>query len=386
MPEPLPEPIPRHRPTRGGTPGSPRPRWWAVAAAWLVPGCLQFVQEATYARAHQLEPFSALESAGRYLPAWLPWAMMTPLVVAATRRLRPGAVGRARSVLGHVALGSLLGAAHLALLGLYYSVWPSSHWPMPPLLQWLKGALWSFQVQGEFLAYGAVVAGTLAMDAQSVARRRAERSSRLEARLAEARLDRLRAQLRPHFLFNALNSVQVLMREDPDVAETTLLRISELLRSSLDSDSMPTVTLDAELQVLEQFLEIESVRFPDRLTVDIQADTDARACMIPTWLLQPLVENALQHGIGPQVDGGTVTVRASRSGDTLEVTVADDGVGIDPRLPAGIGLENTQLRLREHHGTAAEMTLEPGASSGTLVRLRLPAVTGPEPTEAVRRG
>jgi LytS/YehU family sensor histidine kinase len=202
------------------------------------------------------------------------------------------------------------------------------------------------------------------------------RAARLAARLAQAKLQALTLELRPHFLFNALNAIAELIHEDPDAAERMVQRLGELLRRTLETDGAKEVTLERELALADGYLSVEAVRFQDRLTVDYDVAGEARAGRVPAMILLPLVENAVRHGLARRPDGGPgrVGIRARRAADRLELEVWDDGPGLDERQSdrQGIGLTNTRARLEQMYGGHSGVELLPGNPTGLIVRLHLP--------------
>ncbi len=207
-------------------------------------------------------------------------------------------------------------------------------------------------------------------------RERELRSAQLEGKLARAQLSMLKMQLHPHFLFNTLNSVSALTRDDPRAAEDMLSRLSELLRQTLDTDTEQEVPLRAELDFLGRYLEIEQVRFADRLKVDIEPALETLDALVPNMFLQPLVENALRHGIARKAQGGRLEIRAWREGSDCVVSVQDSGPGFvagastDPG--EGIGLSNTRSRLEHLYPGNHLLRLTNALDGGALVTIRIP--------------
>jgi two-component system, LytTR family, sensor kinase len=200
-------------------------------------------------------------------------------------------------------------------------------------------------------------------------------ASRLETELAGARLSALKAQLHPHFLFNAFNSVSALLGRDPAAAREMLARLESLLRVTLERADAQEVALAEELRVVEMYAGIEGVRFSDRLRVEIDAAPALRGALVPHLLLQPLVENAVKHGIAARPGPGRIAVSARAEGGRLVLSVADDG----PGAPAdgasrgeGIGLANTRARLAQLHGPGAALSVESAEGRGTRVTVTLP--------------
>ncbi|HVU34425.1 MAG TPA: histidine kinase [Opitutaceae bacterium] len=200
----------------------------------------------------------------------------------------------------------------------------------------------------------------------------------LAAGLNRAKLEALRLQLQPHFLFNTLNAISTLVHRDATAADELISDLSELLRISLQT-SEHEVSLSRELELLDRYLAIEKARLADRLRIVMDVEPAALPALVPTFLLQPIVENSIRHGIEPRLAPGTVTIRARRAGDRLELSVIDDGVGLTPaRKPSagrGIGISNTEARLRALHGEAAQLSFGTPPAGGVAVRITLPFTT-----------
>lgn len=198
----------------------------------------------------------------------------------------------------------------------------------------------------------------------------------LQGRLAQAELENLKSQLHPHFLFNTLHTISVLMRQDVEAANRVLLKLSDLLRVSLDYSRADRIPLQQELDFLEAYLSIEQTRFQERLQTSITADGEARAALIPTLLLQPLVENAVRHGIAPHAAGGALGIVARRVADRLELRVEDDGSGLAAdyaaRRSRGCGIRNTEGRLRALYGEAARFEVAGLPGGGVAVSISIP--------------
>jgi LytS/YehU family sensor histidine kinase len=215
------------------------------------------------------------------------------------------------------------------------------------------------------------------------ARDHAVLQANLRAELASARLQTLRLQLNPHFLFNALNSIASLVPSDAGKADTAIAALSSFLRASLAVTRDDETTLEDELRLVDAYLEIELLRF-DWLTVDLDVPDALRSARVPAFVLQLLVENAIRHGLAPRRTPGRVHIAARRDGDQLELCVTDDGVGLgtpsgDSSL--GIGSQNVRARLAQLHGAEGVLTLQPGIPHGTVATIRIPyRVFSSEPT------
>jgi sensor histidine kinase YesM len=207
--------------------------------------------------------------------------------------------------------------------------------------------------------------------------RAARERERLEIRLTQAQLESLKNQLQPHFLFNALNAITALIPTDARAAQRTVHGLSELLRLSLNSSAENEVRLDREMELLGHYLAIQRLRFQERLTIHLEVDPEVRRAFIPNLLVQPLVENAIRHGIGPRAAGGVIAIRASRHDDVLRLRVADDGIGAllsaGQRLAReGVGLGNTRARLQHLYGDRHRLALTTAPGAGFAVEIDVP--------------
>jgi LytS/YehU family sensor histidine kinase len=272
--------------------------------------------------------------------------------------------------------------------------------PNGPLGAAIVGAL-QRNIVYENMVFWAVAAVVHAIEFHRRALEREARAERLRTELVQARLDALAGQLHPHFLFNTLNSVSSLMHRDVAAADAMLARLGDLLRRTLHAGERPEVSLAEELVLLDDYLAIVGTRFRDRLSVDVHADPGTEHALVPHFVLQPLVENALEHGIAKRAGSGHIEVRASRegvAGETLVLTVADDGPGLssasrDSRngesdeRHGGIGLMNTRHRLAALYGDQQCLSLSNRAGGGLVSRIELPfrlANRLPSAPEAVR--
>jgi two-component system, LytTR family, sensor kinase len=235
-----------------------------------------------------------------------------------------------------------------------------------------------------YVTYWTMVGTIWALDSHRQRRAERLRASQLEASLATARLDALTLQLQPHFLFNTLNSIAELMHENVTAAERMVGELSTLLRASLDGSHSHEVPLERELAFLEQYLNIERVRFDERLRVKIDASPNARDALVPRLLLQPLVENAVRHAVTPRAAGGTIVIEAAKAEDRLTIRVKDDGPasasasGIHGANSAngvngvGIGLTNTRARLEALYGDRQTFEIRLHEAGGAEVTITLP--------------
>lgn len=294
------------------------------------------------------------------LLAWLVWALSTPVVMR-LERLRG-----LRAVLAHPLACLLIGLVSAAWLA--WMEWLLNPWANATVPDYLT--LWRARFLENLLAY-VVLYGTLV--AVSYALRTREQMARQRELLAHARLDALRRQIEPHFLFNSLNAVVSLIREErnADAIEVTV-ELGDLLRRVLDESGRQLVPLFEELDFLGKYLDIQKLRFGDRLGVAIERSPDLAMAEVPALLLQPLAENAIKHGIGRRVEGGRLDIRVARDESRLTIAVENDGPPLPPRREDGIGLANIRARLFSLYGDEAALDIADGAPGRVLVTVSLP--------------
>jgi LytS/YehU family sensor histidine kinase len=213
------------------------------------------------------------------------------------------------------------------------------------------------------------------------------RNSQLEAQLANARLQVLKMQLDPHFLFNTMNSISSLMRHDVEAADAMLIGLSDLLRMSLDNVGKQEIPLRDEMEFLEGYLDIQQIRFRERLTVNVKADPELLDALIPNMITQPLVENAIKHGIAPHSAPGKIEVRVDRQGENVRVHIFNDGQGLPKNgaaFPArGVGLSNTRSRLEVLYGLEHTFHIEALPQGGVLATIIFPYRTATDSVKEV---
>jgi two-component system LytT family sensor kinase len=227
------------------------------------------------------------------------------------------------------------------------------------------------------LVYGVILSVSHALDYYRKYHERTVQTLELEKHLTEARLQALLHQLKPHFLFNTLNGIASLMHTDVDAADRMLVRLSELLRITMSHTGAPQTTLREEVAFLERYLDIEKIRFRNRLDVTITVDDDAIDAQVPSLILQPMVENAMRHGVEPHARMGRIEMKGSQLDGNLVLTVSDNGTGIPPDglKREGIGISNTRARLAELYGTRQKFELVNLPEGGLCVRITIPFST-----------
>lgn len=297
---------------------------------------------------------------GRSLLEWWLWALLTPIVLALARRFPMDRPWPWRNAAVHVAAGALCAvvktAVERALFALATGFW----------MYWLASTL-----ALQFFVYCAIVAAAHGIEYY----RRSREREQLEARLADTRLQLLNMQLQPHFLFNTLNTIAELVHDEPNAADRMITGLSDLLRRSLELGAAQEIPLDAELDLLRRYLDIQRARFGERLQVNWEIGDDARSAAVPVLLLQPLVENAVRHGLAAHVAAGRIDIDARRAGAALAITVTDDGPGADEAAMTGrerVGLGNTRARLQALYGARYRLELTNVAAGGARVFLEIP--------------
>jgi signal transduction histidine kinase len=295
------------------------------------------------------------------LVEWGVWAALTPAVLWYARRVPFGRRTWLAGLVSHAAGGLVASLAQMTAARL--------------LREWLLGVrsyLVISNIAPDLLVYAMLVGIVRGTGYYRAARARELRASQIEARLAEARLATLRTQLQPHFLFNTLNAIAELVHEAPDAADRMIAGLSDLLRETLDTGGAEEVPLAREIDLLRRYVDIQRVRFGERLRVSIDVAGDAPGARVPALLLQPIVENAIRHGIGPRAAGGRIDVVARREGEWLRIEVADDGVGLPAHVVEGVGLGGTRARLETLYGRRQRLEVRPRPGGGTVVVIDVP--------------
>lgn len=302
------------------------------------------------------------------------WASLAPLILKLREKVPLNRGHWAGGVTFHLLLSfTVMAVYYLGRIQSYYVFWPEDAQGKEFWAQATKGFYGRNIIDMAY--YWGVLAFGYSLEIYQKYKSEELRSAQLEARLIETELKALREQLRPHFLFNTMNTIAVLVREQKnDAAVTLIARLSTLLRMSLDQSRAHEVTLREELDFLERYVEIQKERFSDRLEVNIAVDPEALGARIPNLLLQPIVENAILHGIAPKPTPGRVDVLAHVEGDRLHLEVRDDGVGMPAAQPGkvGIGLANTRARLEKIYGAHHRLQLSSEPSRGVTVKIEIP--------------
>jgi two-component system LytT family sensor kinase len=362
-------------PSAGQSTVSPERRrrlWLLFAAAWLVPATLEGFETYMQGMVAGQGPAS-WRSVVWQGSDWLIVAALSPLIFLLGRKLplqRPRLGLKLLIHFGAALLLCVVWASAGAWVAWLVRAAPPQASRLRFLLSWLLTTLpW-----GVFM-YFAMLGIGLGISFFLEAREREAHAARLAAQLAEARLGALRMQLHPHFLFNSLNAITVLVRDNDTKSAARMLELlSDVLRQVLRSDRAHEVMLSEELGFIEQYLLIEQVRFSDRLRVSFAVDSRVMRAAVPGFVLQPLVENALRHGLAKRTDAGVIEIEAQRQESELVLRVRDDGPGIDTsgERREGVGLANTRQRLLTLYGASAGLELSAAPGGGTIATVRLP--------------
>jgi two-component system, LytTR family, sensor kinase len=342
--------------------GEPRwKRWGLIFGAWTLLGLLTTTRiKLGYAYAGN--PISWRVSFIIAYCDWYVWAALFPLMLWLARRCSLEAGRRWRFVLLHLPLSVLLCLLKIVLdFSLRRMLAPN-----------YARRIFLSELSSVLFTYWAIVGVVYAFDYYRKYREHQLKASQLETQLAQAQLEALKMQLQPHFLFNTLHAISSLMHRDVEAADRMLARLSDLLRLTLENAGAQEVTLRQELEFLERYLEIEQTRFRDRLRVRMEIEPETLDARVPNLILQPLVENAIRHGIAARAAASSIEIRATRANGSLLMQVRDDGPGLQAEIKEGVGLANTRARLAQLYGAAQRFELSNVADGGLLVSLTLP--------------
>lgn len=312
---------------------------------------------------------------------WYPWALLTAVIFWMGRRVSLEHTSVGRWILAHLASSVCVSLVYFAIYaGLLHgqtSVMDGTVLRFGKLYHKLV----IHYLHLTLMIYWVVLLAQHGWHYYGRSRERERQASALATELVRTRLEVLRMQLNPHFLFNTLHTISALIHENPEGADRILARLSELLRVSLEQSDAQEVPLRQELLFLDRYLEIEQMRFQDRLTVERTIEPGLGDLRVPSLILQPLVENAIRHGIEPREDAGCVRIAARRVDGMLELTVSDNGPGLpeNEAIPRreGVGLSNTRSRLTHLYGADHRFELTPAPGGGLEARLRIPCRTEP---------
>ena len=348
-------------------------KWLTIILAWTIAGLL-FSAQSYYYRLSVGQEVSWTRILVFDTSYFLFWIFFTPLLLWLARRFRIEKSRWLSRIIIQVVAAVIVAIAHRALYDLIFL----------PLRQTAESPFtwerFSWSVLGFFdygvLIYMIVLFVSHALEYHQRFQSENMRASRLQGELAAAQLQALRMQLNPHFLFNTLNAIAVLIHEDPKTATAMVEALSDLLRQSLANSDQQLVTLRDELKFLQLYLKIEQIRFGDRLSIRLEVPPEVLPSHVPHLILQPLAENAIRHGIAKRGGPGEILIQAGRENGMLKLRVQDDGNGVrdHANVPnsTGVGLVNTRRRLQTLYGDQASFELSNGAHGGATAEIRLP--------------
>ena len=359
-----------------------RQRWARLAfiwGVWTLVG-LFFSSQIYFFYLRTEKPVSMLASLAWQMSATYVFALSTPLMLWLARRFRIERAGWRRSLLVHFCAGTLLAAAwamcHIAIDSLFGSNIKFTTSNLARLI--------FVNLDKELLVYWIVVVASHAVDYY-------QRYREGELRASQAQLQALKMQLHPHFLFNALHSISALVHSDPDAADKMIARLGDFLRLTLETSAAQEVPLRQELEFLNCYLEIERIRFHDRLTTQFDVDPQALDCRVPNLILQPVVENAIRHGVAPRSAPGHVEIKAVRRGQALLLQVRDNGAGLPAESSrraqgaGGVGLANTRARLSQLYGASHRFELANDPRGGAVATIEIPFIGHEEEAQGITR-
>ena len=350
-------------------------RWLLIWAGWTAAGLFFASQIYFYLRTTQT-PISWSRAILWQLSCAYLFVLGTPLILWLSRRFRIERQSWRRTLPVHVLMGLLISLAWAnghATLDALFSPRPTQITPL-----FLYRATISL-LDKELAIYWLTVLASHVLDYYKRYREEELRNSQLQTQLAQAQLQALKMQLHPHFLFNTLHSISALLHKDPDAADRMLARLGDFLRLTLDNAGAQTVSVREEIEFLNGYLEIERIRFRDRLTTSVDIDPQALDAQVPNLILQPIVENAIRHGLAPCRTLGRIEILVERDDPFLRLRVRDNGCGLPANhnvnqiFKSGVGLANTQARLAQLYGERYRLFVENHPHGGLVVTMEIPS-------------
>jgi two-component sensor histidine kinase len=355
--------------------GTSRSQWIWIATIWFGLGCFNATQTVFSMYAEGMH-HAWVKLFITLLFAWVPMIPLTSVVLHLTRRYPPIRLRTPLTWAVHLGAYFLIGLisnAWLATFEHFLNPWADPSGPGPFWHRVLL--LFASSLVGFFVAYVAIVGISYALDSKERLAQEQMRTAHLNEALSKTQLGALRRQIEPHFLFNSLNAIAGLVREDKsDAAVSMIAGLSDFLRHLVDNSNRQEVPLAEEIEYLAKYLDIQKIRFADRLAVQLQIPDDVLKSQVPSLILQPMVENAIKHGIAKRAQGGEIRVSAFRTNGTLTLRVYNDGPSLDPNGNArsGIGISNVRTRLQHLYGNEFELRLRNSGAHGVEASLSLP--------------
>lgn len=357
------------------TPASPV-SWRWIAAMWCAGGVFEAGQAVLIMRFAEHKTHAWLPLFATELATWLPWALATPWVIHLARRYTIIKDTTVRAVAVHLAAFlaiSVVAEAWSAVLQVLFNPWGNRR---PPTFWDTLSITLLYQVVLFFIGYALILAITYLVDSRESVARQVTETARLNEELSKSQLAALRSQMEPHFMFNTLNAIAGLVRDRRDEAAVSMIvGLSEFLRRSSSDSHRVQVTLAEEVEYVQRYLDIQKTRLGDRLRLGMSVPAELLVARVPSLLLQPLVENAIKHGVAERVSGGAVRVTGTREGAHLHLRVYNDAANLPRDWPperGGVGLANLRTRLQILYRDAAELRLQRVGNEGVEVIVTLP--------------
>jgi two-component system, LytTR family, sensor kinase len=348
-------------------------RWGGTAAIWFGFGLIDATQTVFVMRSEGMH-HAWIKLFATTLVSWLPWALATPLVMRLASRFSPTRAFRVSTWAIHAGACcaiALTMAAWVSLLNIAFNPYA---YPSPPhafLHPWME--TFYSGILTWLVLYATIVGVNYVLESKERIASQETETARLNERLSRAQLEALRKQIEPHFLFNTLNAVSGLVREQQnDAAVSMIAELSEFLRGVLKDSNRQQMTLGEELDFTQRYLNIQKLRFADRIHLDVDVPLELHRAQVPSLILQPMVENAIKHGIAKSAQGGSIRIAASRSNGMLTLSVYNDGPCLPEPTSSGIGTANVRTRLESLYGDHFELRMQNRPPSGVEVSISLP--------------
>jgi signal transduction histidine kinase len=349
-------------------------QWLFTFGAWTLPG-LYFATQVYLQHAYENQPITLAQALLRGGVFWLLWVVSSPLILWLARTFPIPRKEWLDGLLFHLPAGFIFSFAHLLLYVVISSWLANGSWPhsVSELLAEFQPVFLSSFAWWSLIYWTILIAG-YAFDYYQRYREGQLKAAQLETQLAQSQLQALKMQLHPHFLFNTLHSVSALMHEDVETADQMIARLGEFLRMTLSNSGEQETTLQEELKFLECYLDIEKARFQDRLATRVEIDPAVTEARVPNLFLQPIVENAIHHGITRQTGTGVIAIKARRDNGRLRIEVSDNGPGLQSNGNGknGVGLTNTRARLQQLYGDEHRFEMINATEGGLVVTLEIP--------------
>jgi len=361
-----------------------RRQWLLVTGVVILVACLSATLFYETYKHYQNESKSYIDLLEWQIVWWSPWILLVPMIVRAAQLFPVDKQKWLRSLLIHAGLCIVFSLVHLTLYvsvahilggGLWLKVAETPGESFFATLYRLYTSPFQVNFRLRLLIYAVTVLVSLTLDYYDRLQRRELELTKLEKQLADAQLQALKMQLHPHFLFNTLNSVSALMYKDTNAAEEMIQKLENFLHMTLESSSSQEVTLQKELDFLSYYLQIEQIRFQDRLAVQLSIDPATLDARVPNLIMQPIVENAIRHGVATRAGQGRIEIRANRTNGVIQLQVQDNGPGLDTEnneIHEGVGLSNTRLRLQQIYGETYRFDLTNAPGGGVIATVELP--------------